>query len=581
MPINKYGYKFPDGTNEATMELYAFRDGRGPEEGGLGKFEHFRRAVDLLWNDPTAPRPRGFIWSPWAEDMIWECCQNDYLSIAGCASSGKSDTIALWGIVNYLASPVDTLVMMTSTTLREARRRIWKSTMDLWNAVPGLPGKVVSSLGQIKGLNATGGYGESTGIVLVPAEKKREKEAIGKLVGIKQRRLFLLADELPELPESLVHAAYTNLATNPSFQMIGLGNPNSHFDAFGVFSEPKSGWGTVTELDEEWETSRGKCIRFNAEKNPNVLAGRQIYPWMPSRQVIQQAKNDYGEDSLMFYRMYKGFWCPAGVANGIYSEADLVRGIASKPANFDDPEKVTRVGAIDPSFTSGGDRCIAYFGSFGQENGVDVLQFDDYVILKEDINDKKTPLSFQYARQFRKECEDRKVDPNNAAYDATGGGGPFGDVLKTEWTDRVLAVNFSGAASERPVSATDRTPGKDRYANRMSEIWYQGQELLRSNQLRGIETDLAKEMVSREYETRGGTAKIRVEPKSNYKNRTGKSPDLADSAFVLVDLCVSRLGLMGGERFTVSEKRRSSWSDKMKQLDIVHQTPHASLNHDV
>ena len=95
----------------------------------------------------------------------------------------------------------------------------------------------------------------------------------------------------------------------------------------------------------------------------------------------------------------------------------------------------------------------------------------------------------------------------------------------------------------------------------------------RSNQLRGIETDLAKEMVSREYETRGGTAKIRVEPKSNYKNRTGKSPDLADSAFVLVDLCVSRLGLMGGERFTVSEKRRSSWSDKMKQLDIVHQTP--------
>ena len=43
---------------------------------------------------------------------------------------------------------------------------------------------------------------------------------------------------------------------------------------------------------------------------------------------------------------------------------------------------------------------------------------------------KKTPLSFQYARQFRKECEDRKVDPNNAAYDATGGEGPLETCLK-------------------------------------------------------------------------------------------------------------------------------------------------------
>lgn len=577
MAIQRYGYVFPDGTSEATIELFAFKNRRTSAQGGLGPFEHFRKAVDLLWNDPTVPRARNFIWSPWAEDMIYEACENDYLSIAGCASSGKSDTIALWGIVNYLASPVDTLVMMTSTTLREARRRIWKSTMDLWNAVPGLPGKVVSSLGQIKGMNRTGGYGESTGIVLIPAEKSREKEAIGKMVGIKQNRLILLADELPELPESLVHAAYTNLATNPHFQMIGLGNPNSHFDAFGVFSEPKDGWGSITEMDYEWETSRGKCIRFDARKNPNVLAGKQIYPWMPSTQVINQAIHDYGENSLMFYRMYKGFWCPDGIANGIYSEADLVRGVATQPARFDDKDKVIPVGAIDPSFTQGGDRTIAYFGSFGQEDGIDVLQFDEWVPLQEDVNDRATPRSYQIARQFMKECEKRGVKPEHAAYDSTGGGGPFGDVLEMEWSDQVLAVSFSGTASERPVSATDRTPAKDRYANRMSEIWYQGQELLRSHQLRGITRELAREMTSREYEVKGANMKIRVEAKPDYKARVGKSPDIADSAFVLVDLCRTRLGLMGGERFTVSERRRSSWSDKMKQLDIVNHTSHADL----
>ena len=405
--ISRYGFQFPPETNELTMELHAFLHARSPEQGGLGKFEHFRRSVDFIWNNPEAPTSRGFVWSPWAEDMIYEACDNNYLSIAGCASSGKSDTMALWGLINYLAAPYDTLVICTSTTLREARRRIWKSVTELWSAKQGLPGRMVPSLGQIKGMARDGGVWESTGVVLVPAEKKREKEAVGKLVGIKQGRVILLADELPELPESLLHAAYTNLETNPFFQMIGMGNPNSHFDAFGLFSQPKMGWGSITEADNEWETSRGKCIRFNAEENPNVLAGRQIYPWMPTRESIEAAKRDYGSDSLLFYRMYKGFWCPDGIESGIFSEADLVRGVASKPAKFDkDPIKVA---ALDPSFTNGGDRTIAYFGLLGMENGVQVLEFTEYKALLEDINDKKTPRGVQMARQFKAACVKRGI----------------------------------------------------------------------------------------------------------------------------------------------------------------------------
>lgn len=567
MPISRYGFSFPDGTNEVTMELHAFLHDRSYEQGGLGKFEHFKNAVDLLWNDPQKPVSRQFIWSPWAEDMIYEACENQYLSIAGCASSGKSDTIALWGIVNYLADPYNTLVIATSTTLREARRRIWKSMTELWTAVPGLPGKVVPSLGQIKGLSKNGGFWESTGVVLVPAEKRREKEAIGKLVGIKQKRLFLLADELPELPESLVHAAYTNLSTNPHFQMIGLGNPNSHWDSFGMFSTPKGGWSTVTENDQEWETSRGKCIRFSAEDSPNVVSGQRIYPWMPTRETVEAAKRDYGETSLLYYRMYKGFWCPDGVESGVYSEADLIRGVASQQARFDKP--ATRVAAIDPSFTNGGDRSIVFFGLIGEEDGVQVLQFDSYEVLSEDITDKNTPRSVQIARKFRDVCQRKKVLPENTACDATGAGGPFHDILSVEWSDQVLAVNFAGKASDRPVSATDRTPGCDRYANRMSEIWYQGQELLRSHQLRGISTDLAREMVGRKYETRGTNVKIKVESKIDYKARIGRSPDIADAAFILVDLCRSRHGFMGGERFTVNKKRLKTWGDKMKSLDVT------------
>lgn len=572
MAVKKYGFSFPDGTNEVTMELHAYLNKRDEDRGGLGEFEHMRNAIDLLWNNPEKPAARPFIWSPWAEDMLYEACLNKYLSIAGCASSGKSDAVAMYGIINYLAAPTYTLVLMTSTTLREARRRIWKSTMELWNAVPGLPGRVVNSLGIIKGMSPTGGYTEATGVGLIPASKSKEKEAIGKLAGIKQDRLILLADELPELPESLIHTAVNNMAVNNSnkigagFKMVGLGNPNSHFDAFGLFSEPREGWESVTEDDFEWETELGKCIRFDAQDNPNLIE-KGKYPWMPSQEVIDQSKAMYGENSLFFYRMFKGFWCPTGTDSSIYSEADLIRGMSKRKATFD--ESYVTVAGLDPSFTSGGDRCIAYFGKYGKMDGLFTLVLTESVTLKEDINEKEVPRSHQLSRQFKAECLKRGVLPENAALDSTGGGAPFHDVLSVEWSDRVMAVNFAGKASDRKVSATDNSLGHERYQNKMSEIWFQSKELLRSNQFWGIDRELAKEMVSREYDTTA-TGKIKVESKKDYKMRTGKSPDLADSAFVVVELCRDRLGLLGGERFEVNAKRRESWAEKMKSFDSIN-----------
>jgi len=576
MAIKRYGFTFPDDTTEVTVELHAFKHNRQPEKGGLGKFQHFKNVADLLYNNPSRPATRNFIWSPWAEDMIYEACENQYLAVAGCASSGKSDTFALWGIINYLASPYDTLVMMTSTTLREARRRIWKSTMELWGAVKGLPGAPVNSIGMIKGLSRNGGYTEATGLTLIPAERRREKEAIGKLVGIKQTNVVFIGDELPELPESIIHACYLNLSTNRNFSMVGLGNPNSHFDAFGMMSEPKEGWGSVTENDYSWETSRGLCIRFNAEDNPNIMEPGK-YPWMPNLQTINQAREDYGEDSLLYYRMYKAFWCPDGASNSIYSEADLIKaGGTSGDTVFTGP--VIEVAALDPSFTAGGDRCMGYFGVMGRVGEVDVLEFTEHETFQENINDKEVPRSHQIARAFRDSCQRRGIEPYHASCDSTGGGGPFLDVLHSEWSRDVLGVHFSGKASDRPVSAADQTPGHERYANRMSEIWFQGKELLRSHQMRGIPTELAREMVSRRYNTTGSKARIVVETKVDYKGRCGKSPDLADAAFILVDLCRQRLGLMGGERFTVSQERRETWTTRMKSFDIINHSHQAHLD---
>src|SRR5687767_10514558 len=115
-PITRYGRTWPKGMTLLNIELAAFKLGLSPEEGGLGKAQHFKNIVNVLL--PKGSR-KHFSWTPWAERMLEAACQNKYLAVAGCASSGKTEFFALWGIVNFLADPLNTLVLVTSTSLKE------------------------------------------------------------------------------------------------------------------------------------------------------------------------------------------------------------------------------------------------------------------------------------------------------------------------------------------------------------------------------------------------------------------------------------------------------------------------------
>ena len=531
-----YGREFPADITLVTLELSCLND---PPPQSPGKLFHFKQVVDLLWNHPDSKMP--IEWTPWLERMIEAAFEHKYLAVAGCASSGKSQAYALWAIVNFLMKPWATLVIVTSTSLKESRKRIWGAITDLWRAVPGLPGKLVDSVGMIRMDDGTDTkYGDRCGIALVAAERKKEREAVGKLVGIKQQRVIFIADELPELGESILEAAYTNLSNNPFFQLIGIGNPASYYDPFGQFATPKDGWGSVTVEDEEWETERGHCLHFDAHKSPNIIAGHVVYPWMITPQNLAESADKLGDNSPGYWRMYRGFWCPTGSDTSIYSESDIIKYGADQRVEWID--KPTKVAALDPSFSANGDRSILYFGFVGVDTtGKRVMCLDHYEELREDVTNKEEPRAFQIARQFKDKCEAWGVAPQNAAYDASGGGAPFGDVVDALWSRKVLRVQFGGRASEKPVSLTDRVPGHERYANRVSELWWTGKELIRNKQLFGVCRELVREMTERQYTTEKGLSmRIRVETKSDMRVRMGKSPDISDAAFIRVELCRTR-----------------------------------------
>ena len=68
---------------------------------------------------------------------------------------------------------------------------------------------------------------------------------------------------------------------------------------------------------------------------------------------------------------------------------------------------------------------------------------------------------------------------------------------------------------------------------------------MRTRQVYGISSDLAQEMCARNYDMiKTGSLKVKIESKPEFKSRFGRSPDLADAAFLALDCARQRLGLV-------------------------------------
>ena len=601
-------YKISGAVVEIDAEKFYYMEKTTPE--GLNLFWQIRKLPDG--------------WEEFDEFDISPAGEGDWVGFSGDGNhrfllgdytvTHNSDPFALWAVMNYLMDPTHTLVLVMSTTLQGAKKRIWKTLKEYWNALPDLPGKPLWSTNEIRGLSYEGDdYGDSSGIFLLASEQSNEKTALDKLIGIKAPRtgqpddsfesmwidpeftelkkvlsrehledllprlrniskdrigkLILIIDEATGCAESILNVIQTNLKPGNTghFQVIMLGNPNSHWDTFGLFCTPVDGWQNVTLADEEWETTTGGlCIRFNGEKNPRIVDKNEKFSWMLRQEDISRMEETYGRDSLYFYRMCLGMWSPEGTDSGIYSQADLESNDAMKSAiwGFDKP---TVLSALDPSFTNGGDRASCTFAHYGIDStGKQVLELVEEIPIKVDINDTRVPVSYQMVRNWRRECEKRGCEAKNACFDSTGGGVTFADIVRTQWSALVQAISSAGKASKTPVGNERGADGKkmlcsERYANKATEIWYGMHPFLRSGQIRGLTTSLAKQICSRQHDKsgRGDGRVLQTESKRVFKAREGNSPDESDSWLLLVEHAKTRHGFKPSERAAVSEGEKS------------------------
>jgi len=557
--FERYGRAWPAGTTELTIELIAFRENFSPARGGLGKYAHFRRVVELLWPYDKKKNKGGFQWNPWAERIFEAACTHNYLGVSGPKSSSKTHCIGIWGLVNWLCDPFNTLVLVTTTSVREARKRMWGVIRERHLQVPGLPGKIVDSMGKL--IMEEAGSDRSS-ITLIPSAKDKEKEATEKLIGLKNKRVFLLVDEATDVSPAIFEAIH-NLDSNPYFQCIALGNFASAYDPFGQFITPTSTWNNVNAEMDEWDTLRGKCIHLDGERTPNLDSDDE-WPFLLTSKQLREAREYQGENSLSYWRFIRSFPSPIGAEQNIYSEADIRRYEGEALPVWDGSP--TKVAGFDPAFTNGGDRSVLYIGSYGKTNvGVPAVAFGKPYLLREDSTKANEPRNFQIARQVREICEKEGVRPEHLAVDATGAGDPFCDILSEMWSPKVFRVKFGEKPTTMPTSGVSPVKANEKFTNRVTELWYVGVEFLRAGQLKGVTPDLARELTARKYSTMSG-GKLVVEPKKDMKSRMGKSPDLADAAFLLLDICRQRLGAYAGGKLVLN--RGKSWVDSARKLDV-------------
>lgn len=560
------------------LELICYRWHRELRASGhinTNRVFHYRNIARMIWGE--ANKNCQFEWNPWAERLADAVHVNPYTGedcphtgISGCASSGKSHGAALYALVNWLCDPLGTMVLVTSTDIPGARKRIWGSIEKLFIGAGGiLPGRLISSECRIDTVDPGSKQRQSgqSGIFLIASEKRKEKEAIGKIIGSKNRRVLFIADELPELPESIAEACFSNLISNPFFQFIALGNFKSRYDSFGQFVEPATGYDTLTVDDEFWQIKRGHCIRFDGMRSPNITGGKDVWEGIYKGKHLAQHRRDLGENTAGFWRMCRSFEAPMGFDDVLYSDADFhAAGAHLQPVWTTIPVVVS---AIDPSFTQGGDRCCQVFGKLGQtDSGLTVLAFTGAKLLREDVRVKQ-PRNFQIARQFIDNCVQAGVKPEHAAIEASAGGDVLADIICEEWgTRELLRVISSGAPSDLVVSAGTRLTGKDKYDRRISELWGIGREFLRCKQFCGLTPELMREMKARKYDQVKGMEglKIRVEKKDEMKTRLGFSPDEADAFFTLLELCRKRLF------FTPGDEKRGKNTVKRNFVDIIRKT---------
>jgi len=554
--FSKFGLNWKIGTQEKDIILHLIKQSdEWLKSNNITRASVFKEGASLFW--PFLD------WHRWVELCNNEVRRPDakVTVIMGAGSTGKTCISGWEYLLEYYASPHDTLVLISSTDLSSLEGRVWGEIKMLHEAAldkfPDLPGYLLDSKHCITTDRLERDeYEEESksrdlrkGVMCVPTIQGNKAVGLGKWIGRKQKHMRLIADDCTAMSSTFL-SAFANLNNNVDFQAIVLGNPSDILDPLGIAAEPVDGWGGHLEPTKTstWDTKffNGRCINLVGTDSPNFdfpPDEKPKYPYLVSAKKIKETLSAFPKDSYEYYSQCVGVMKISQMARRVITKDLCKQFNVTEKAVWAGTERI-KIGALDAAYS--GDRCVGGHAEFGKcFDGKVRLQFHPQHIVPVRVATDSPMAEEDSISEFEKDYSIRNgVSPENYFHDSTGRGS-LGTSLSRIWSSACNPVEFGGAPSKRPVTLetfiTDRDTGEKRlkrcdehFSKKVTELWMMLRYAIEADQIRGLPEDVIEELCMRQWD-RVSNDKIEVESKKEMKLRTRKSPDLGDWASLILE----------------------------------------------
>lgn len=575
--LHKYRVQTEVKFNDLDLEQFCFLKGHKTENGGLGRYRHFKN-----WTTRIYPEVE---WNPWLCDQLKALCDDETaitsgktrvktVAFTGCAAAGKTYSAGFFASAWWRADPSVSAVILCSTTKEMLRKRIWSHIPWFWSEAYDPIRKTKDPIGHLiesrtKLLYKRGD--DLHGIFGIAVGEGETQKAVQNIKGIHAERIMIVVDEAEATPEAIFEVIANMRKGCSEFILVVLGNSVSRLDAHGQICEPADGWGSVSVESEQWLTKGvpkwqiepGICLHFDGTKSPNVKARTTRYPYLFSWEnyCSAQTRPDYRE-SMAYWQYDRGFWPPEGLSDRIFTEQMVEK--YDGYGTFTFLSDVMPIAFLDPAF--GGDECKLLIGRLGTVGGGrKAIQIDEHMVITIKVN-SKDEIDYQVARKTIDLLKARNVQPYQFGTNATGTGRGVHAIIAGEWSTQIHRIEDIGQCTDRPSSTADGRPAKEVYDRAATESWWSAREVLQAEQLKGLYRDAVVQMCSRTYTYQG--RKYSIEKKDEYKARLGRSPDDADAVIGLVEVA-RRNGLVVAT--PVARRADTEWSAVAKDAESLYE----------
>lgn len=528
-------------------------------------------------------------WNYWDELRFKTHCEHwKYISYAGGASTGKSDCAARLIVLEFLADPKNTVIIVSSTTLDSLNRRIY-----------GYCGRYLNESHvaiQFKSYRGNSPYVSfdtkeiQHGIFAVAVKQGDDDKAISTWIGRKARKRFLICIDEATDTSLAIMAALPNLEqAAPFYRCMVIGNSNSKFDLHGVLSTPLNGWGSIDpNVDVKWETTQkdGICLYFSALNSPAIHEQDPEKKKILSKVFITEAnlaekQLKYGKDSDGYYRFVLGFWKASSSDSVVISKEFLTKFDVYKRAEWLGASPLQVVGGLDPAFSTGGDKCLLRLAYLGQDiSGQIVLDFRGQELLFEiPIKANSSDAAeIQISKQVIAILNNYNCPLQNLAVDASGQGRALGGTLFLQARAARPPIKIYTVRAGSNVDKSFDVVPKTKH-----ELWFDFRKFVETGSIKGLDYVSGEQFATRMIIQNVKTLKQEIESKHDYKRRMGSimpslahSPDEADACTLALQAAIMNYGFTPGQRREVPRMAPSvmqeiaQWKANVKQVQEEH-----------